>query len=1322
MRLTPFRLAAVLFTISASLATVLRGYALLDTPKWPDGVIQLTYNLGNQVTYRDGKTPNQVADVAANSWNQYVSRVRFEGKEGTAGSSSANNGQNNVFFASDVRGTAFGVNVLAVALNYERSGVKESDVIVNSTQAWGSAGESGKYDLSRVLIHEYGHVLGLGHPDEAGQNVDAIMNSIIGWRTSQSEDDALGVASLYGETPLTPKLAILYEPTDVTVYEGESAYFSVSPSYYTQVTYQWKLNGVAMAGATQSSFSLSTVKQSDAGLYSVEVSDGVRKLVSREAKLSVLAVTPPVITQHPGAVDTFEGQSFSFYVGVEGRNLTIEWYKDGVLIPNERYSSFYRYNASFADQGSYYAKISNIAGSVTTTSAKLRVKPAPLPSSPLLTSASVNQGGSLFLQPSFYAFGNYTYQWYKDGTPIPGATQVSYSKSTVTDSDAGEYAVLISTGGRSVASRTATVDVVPVAPSNALSWVGIQRIADLVYIAYENPARVERYSLSENKWLAPLAFSKSITAFAARGTSLFIAFGRTVSQFNLDGTGEKALFNNDSVITEMIAANSWLIFPSGGYYGEIRVYNIVAGGPPVISSSSYDMRAGYSYNEKHSLLYGVSVGISPSDIARGVIDGDGTIKAIKDSPYHGAYFPGNRTIVLPGEDKVTDTGGTVYDALTLEFIGSFGKIDDLGFRADGTPVGLIGRNLYLYDAHFNKVGKWRLSKPGSRVFVSGSSAFVFNPATVQGSTSCEKIELTEASLERPSQAAAKDGTTSLYYSASAVLDRDGNVLLFSPLDRQIFRWSPSERKYLSGYGLRGMPAFFSYARETDSIYLGYSNDTITRLDKGTGQETAVVTTARRLLGLAASDRNVVGVDESGAWCSHSLYRDNGERLSWKEWNYTSDEYTWDPVNQRMYQLQGSGGLMYTEYNPDQTFGSQKQGSYYDTALSRLPIRVSPGGDVILLGSGQMVSAYTLTKSNSLANDIDDGAWLGGRLYSIARTENGCTVQRWGGNNYIEDATLMLPGSPKRLLALDTGQLLVVHEVKGQIAFSILNADLGVEFSQVPTISGSRLTSISSRSKVGLGGDAMIAGFATRGSGTTRLLVRAVGPKLGSFGVAGFLLDPKVEIFDSSGAKLMTNDDWSSDSSSVSTLKQAFSISGLFAFDDYSRDSALIADLPAGGYTAIVSGVGGLQGVGLVEVYTANIDAPGPQLIGISTRAKVGTGADVLIGGFAVTGKSPKRVLIRGIGPALASFGVSGVLTDPKLTLYSGDKAIASNDNWGGASDLTAAFSSAGSFALPLDSKDSALLTTLEPGNYTAIVEGVDNTAGVALVEIYEVPE
>ena len=257
-------------------------------------------------------------------------------------------------------------------------------------------------------------------------------------------------------------------------------------------------------------------------------------------------------------------------------------------------------------------------------------------------------------------------------------------------------------------------------------------------------------------------------------------------------------------------------------------------------------------------------------------------------------------------------------------------------------------------------------------------------------------------------------------------------------------------------------------------------------------------------------------------------------------------------------------------------------------------------------------------------------------------------------------------------------------------------------------STSTLSNISTRGQVQTGANVLIGGFIISGATAKTVLIRARGPSMAPppFNVPGVLVNPTVSLY--SGATVMaTNDNWGSAANAA-----AISATG-FAPTDPS-ESAILATLSPGAYTAIVSGVGGTTGVGIVEVL--EIDNLASPLINISTRGRVQTGANVLIGGFIISGATPKTVLIRARGPSMAlpPFNVPGVLANPMMSLYSGATVIASNDDWGSAANAQAI--SATGFA-PTDSLESAILITLSPGPYTVIVQGVGGTSGVGIVEV-----
>ncbi|HEY1847881.1 MAG TPA: immunoglobulin domain-containing protein [Opitutaceae bacterium] len=272
-----------------------------------------------------------------------------------------------------------------------------------------------------------------------------------------------------------------------------------------------------------------------------------------------------------------------------------------------------------------------------------------------------------------------------------------------------------------------------------------------------------------------------------------------------------------------------------------------------------------------------------------------------------------------------------------------------------------------------------------------------------------------------------------------------------------------------------------------------------------------------------------------------------------------------------------------------------------------------------------------------------------------------------------------------------------------------------------------LSNLSARAEVGTGANLIFGGFAIEGGGQLPVLIRGSGPALLAFNVPATLPDPQLQLFSSTDAVLATNDGWGGSAAVASAASSA----GAFAWTSAtSHDAALLETLPAGSYTAQVSGESGDTGNALVEIYdtsaAGSFTAGASRLVNLSARVDVGTGANVLEAGFVIAGNSALTVLIRASGPAIAAapFNVTGTLPDPQITLQNQatGAVYAANSGWAGDAEIASTATSVGAFSWSTPSShDSALLITLPPGNYTATASGTTGDVGVALVEVYEVP-
>jgi len=279
----------------------------------------------------------------------------------------------------------------------------------------------------------------------------------------------------------------------------------------------------------------------------------------------------------------------------------------------------------------------------------------------------------------------------------------------------------------------------------------------------------------------------------------------------------------------------------------------------------------------------------------------------------------------------------------------------------------------------------------------------------------------------------------------------------------------------------------------------------------------------------------------------------------------------------------------------------------------------------------------------------------------------------------------------------------------------------------PPTPESRLSNVSTRAFVQTGDNVLIGGFIIRGTETKRVIIRAIGPELSRYGVPNALINPTLELHDSAGALIASNNNWGTTIiGGIITMNQVRDIMNSGYAPGDGLESAIIADLSPGNYTAILRGLNNLTGIALVEVYDLS---PGiaSTLSNISSRAFVETGDNVMIGGFMVQGDRPKKVIVRAIGPELAAppYNVPNALPDPTLELHNSTGAlIASNDNWqttiiGGVITRDQVNDIRNSRRAPTQPTESAIIAELPPGNYTAIVSAKTIVVGVALVEVYD---
>jgi len=402
-----------------------------------------------------------------------------------------------------------------------------------------------------------------------------------------------------------------------------------------------------------------------------------------------------------------------------------------------------------------------------------------------------------------------------------------------------------------------------------------------------------------------------------------------------------------------------------------------------------------------------------------------------------------------------------------------------------------------------------------------------------------------------------------------------------------------------------------------------------------------------------------------------------------------------------------------------TVNSSSSGSAPAVTSAPVSITGESGGTIVLTVNGYSAFTGTLSVPPSSRSTLS----VGGKSGSASASVDTITYQWFLNGTAIPGANSPIYVISNATPAVGSQYTCLISNNEG----SVMTAPQTVNVIATPF--PGRLINLSCRAQVENGANELITGFVIGGSGTSGsepVLIRASGPSLTQFNVTGVLPDPELVLNAPSGV-LASNKGWAGNTQIVATDSAV----GAFAFiSSSSLDSALIETLPGGQYTAQVSGASGDSGIALAEVYDATpsgvATASLPRLINISARIQVGSAGDILIAGFSIGGTTAKTVLIRASGPALTQLSVPGVLPDPKLQLFQSNSngtstLLETNIGWGGSSQITTIANQAGAFSWGTSATpDSAIIVTLQPGNYTAEVSGASGDTGVALVEVYEI--
>ncbi|MDB6092689.1 MAG: hypothetical protein JWM32_251 [Verrucomicrobia bacterium] len=1065
------------------------------------------------------------------------------------------------------------------------------------------------------------------------------------------------------------------------------------------LSYQWYKDGSPVAGATLSRITFEHIALSDNATYTVTITNSFGSVTSEPVKLT--ATDLPAITTQPVAKTVNYGDSVTFTVAATGGNLEYLWRINDTFFPNAVGSYTPTFTIPSVDgshAGLVTVYVHNVEGNVTSIPVALTVVGGPKPMFDLNSTAYGTIGFPLTLPVSVTP--NVTLL---TATGLPAGLALNASNEIQgTPTIAGTYAVTLSAtnaGGTTTFPLTLIITSGPFPPIFTLQPVS-QTVAlhgDISFTAAATGTTgITRYQWNFNgqpildgHYGTYTVYDASLADagdYAMDATAVLGTTRSNVAHLTID-TAHSApyLIGDQSLYLVNILASAGDTVTLGANVGGTppltyqwvkafadlpganRVTLAVTDIPPAGTPRLYELKVSNAYGSKKFSMGSVTRSDAP-----------------KISPATQSITAGqNATLTV-----TSPLPGSTYQWYR-------GTVGDSSQRIEGaTSASLTVTNLQA------STNYWVVIKPTANVYAMGAEVIVTGNAS--GIT---------ISSQPPSQSVIVGGAASFSVTASGSSSltyqwrRNG-----SPIAGQT-----GSTLTLNGVALSDSGETFDVVvtSTTGSVTSSSATLTVTSLPSAAGEEVFFGSISGGGQ-FALYDRGngagvIIGTLPAGRGsfvAAFTITSDGSFSVSLP----TASAGTALPAKTGGSPIKGSatltlsgqisGGLMSGAIaSTGDAFSASIQSSGSTAAIAGFyaaPLLNSTSGSVLyfIVGTSGVVMGGTVTGSTT---QVATGTIAGGGQFNLS----------FGSGNAVAGT-----------INAGTGGITGQVTTNGGVSGSIGGLSAGV-------VRTDRLVNLSTRGLVGDGEKAMFAGFVISGAQPKSVLIRATGPTLADYGLAGIVDNPVLKIFRGT-TEILGNDDWET-FSDVAQLSSTVTRVGAFAQKAGSKDAALTATLAPGVYSAQVTRAAGSSiGVALVEIYDAAV-SPGSEeqkVINISTRGEVGTGERMMFAGFVVSGNSPKKVLIRAVGPTLANYGVGNLLLNPQVKLYQGDTVVATNDNWedaGNAGVISTAAAQVGGFPLVPGSKDAALLLTLAPGLYSAQVSGVDATTGIVLLEVYEVP-
>lgn len=1121
---------------------------------------------------------------------------------------------------------------------------------------------------------------------------------------STSSDVTLTIASLTGLTAINPP-SIVAQPSAISVNPGQSGTLSVVAAGTAPLTYQWKKDGAAISGATSASYTIASAATTDAGNYTVTITNAYGNVTSSAAALTVTSSPiPATITTQPASVTVSAGQNATFTVAAYGSApVAYQWNKNGTAISGATSSTLTLSNVAATDAGSYTVKVSNSAGSVTSSAATLAVNTKPtFTTQP--ASVSTTAGQTVTFTAAASGSPTPTIQWQLNGVNIAGATSSTLTINNVSLSNVGVYTARATNSVGATTSSGALLSI-PSAMSTTALWpangaTGINTDTPLK-ITFDRAPVVGNFG----KVQIVRASDNTVVDTLDLGTT---PYTRTI------GTQSVPYIFYPIIVTGNTAA----IYPHAGVlqYGQSYYVTIDPGvlldstgatftGISIAGVWQFTTKAGGPAANATAVTVAAD-GSGDFTTVQGAVDfapASGTqrfVITVKKGTYTEMVYVGKPMITVQGEDRnatviqyadnnnfntltgnnramfSVDAPDFVLQTITLHNLTPKGGSQAEAFRANALRVTVNRVNLMSFQDTFLVNGN-NCSAFVTDSYIEGDVDFMWG----SGAVYFQRCEL--KALNPGYYAQVRNGQNGFgHVYVDCTLDSAPGVtgMYLARIDPTPGNFPYSQVIYLNcAMGSHIDPTGWLLNNANSSATVQFWEYKSTDLNGATLDVSKRISSSRQLSDAeAALWRNPAYV--LGGWVPQIAPTIDASPVSQSATIGTSVRLTVQANGSPAPNLQWYKDGVAISGATNSTLvlsnvAASDAGNFTVTAGNSLGTVTSAAG-TLTLAAGPYAGEYfgTLGTGGQFALYVrDNGAadFLGtaSAPYGAFATRNasvdstGKVMARFG--SYLLSATIS-KGSVTGTFGPASGSTPAALAVSGTLSASTGAAQ-----------------SYAGAYQTGAAGTSTIASFVVDATGKAFVVTQNGGT------------------YDSGTGTVGSNGQLSVTTAGGQTVTATFT------------GTAATASIAAGSGTP--TSLGGVS----------DPNAGSLRMHEFSARAQVGVGGSVAIVGFTIAGDLPDKVLLRAVGPTLANFSVSNSLPNPRIDLYSGSTLIASNVGWfsgGYNSDLALSTVQSGAFPLSTTAADSALVVTLEPGSYTAIMSSANGaTSGVGMLEVYEAP-